>query len=226
MMRARVCPTVLTLALLAVAIAGCREAGETPIAPTGPPPAPAITPALVIGCMAPFVPTTTRADLVAAFGEGNVRQETVAGPEGTRVNVTALYPGDAARRAEVTFADEAAGTGLNRVTVNSEAAQWSGPNGLKVGDSIEAVERANGGPFLVSGFGWDQGGYAVDWQGGRLGVQDVDCATVMRFARKANLDDTSIVGDVHPKSSDLSAMRAAAPEVIMFGVQWDAPASQ
>lgn len=227
-MRARVSYTVLTLtlALLAAAIAGCREAGDTPVAPTGPPPAPAITPALVIGCMAPFTPMTTRADLVAAFGEANVKQETVAGPEGTQVNVTVLYPGDPARRAEVTFADEAAGTGLNRVTVKSETAQWTGPNGLKIGDGIEAIERANGGPFLVSGFGWDRGGYAVDWQGGRLGVQDVDCATVMRFARTANLDDTSIVGDVHPKSSDLPAMRGAEPEVTMFGVQWETPETQ
>ena len=100
-MHASLSPVVLGLATFALAVAGCREAGETPVAPTGPPPAPAITPALVIGCMAPFTPTTTRADLAAAFGEGNVRQEAVAGPEGMRVNVTAIYPGDPSRRAEV-----------------------------------------------------------------------------------------------------------------------------
>ena len=112
-MRSGVC-----LAVLALAIVGCREAGDVPEAPKGPAPAPAITPSLVIGCMAPFTPLTTRADLAAAFGEGNVTQETVDGPEGIKVNVTAIYPGVARRRAEVSFSDEARGTGLTGVTVD------------------------------------------------------------------------------------------------------------
>ena len=141
----------VSLALLALAIAGCREAGDVPEAPKGPAPAPAITPSLIIGCMAPFTPTTTRADLAAAFGEGNVSQETVDGPEGMRVNATVIYPGDARRRAEVTFSDDVAGAGLTGVTVRRDASEWSGPNGIKVGDGIEAVERSNGGGLHVVG---------------------------------------------------------------------------
>lgn len=215
-----------SFAMLALAIAGCREAGDTPAAPSGPPPAPAITPALVIGCMAPFTPTTTRADLVAAFGEGNVKQETVGGPEGMRVNVTAIYPGDASRRADVTFSDEAGGTGLTGVSVSRGASQWAGPNGLRIGDGIEEVERANGGVFLLSGFDWDYGGYVTDWQDGQLGSQAPGCRTMVRFERTANLDDTSISGDGAPRKSDLAAMRAAEPQVVAFGVQWSTPEPQ
>lgn len=225
-MHASLSPVVLGLAAFALAVAGCREAGETPVAPTGPPPAPAITPALVIGCMAPFTPTTTRADLAAAFGEGNVRQEAVAGPEGMKVNVTAIYPGDPSRRAEVTFADDASGTGLTGVSVGRAATQWSGQNGLAIGDGIEAVERANGGVFLVSGFDWDYGGYVTDWRDGQLDSQAAGCRTMVRFERTANLEDASISGDGKAKKSDLEAMRAAEPRVVAFGVQWSTPRPQ
>lgn len=213
----------VSLALLALAIAGCREAGDVPEAPKGPAPAPAITPSLIIGCMAPFTPTTTRADLAAAFGEGNVSQETVDGPEGMRVNATVIYPGDARRRAEVTFSDDVAGAGLTGVTVRRDASEWSGPNGIKVGDGIEAVERSNGGGFMLSGFDWDYGGVVTDWKGGELGKQAVECHTVARFERTANLDDTKVSGD-RSHASDSKGMRAAEPKLVWYGVQWSTPA--
>lgn len=219
-MRSRVC-----LAVLALAIAGCREAGDVPEAPKGPAPAPAITPSLVIGCMAPFTPMTTRADLAAAFGEGNVAQETVNGPEGIKANVTAIYPGDARRRAEVTFADEAGGTGLTGVTVGRDATEWSGPNGLKIGDAIESVERSNGGGFMLSGFDWDYGGLVTDWKGGDLGEEVPNCRTVARFERTANLEDSKVMGE-KAHASNSKGMLAAQPKLVWFGVNWSTPQPQ
>jgi hypothetical protein len=219
-MRSRVC-----LAVLALAIVGCREAGDVPEAPKGPPPAPAITPSLVIGCMAPFTPMTTRADLAAAFGQGNISQETIDGPEGTKVNVTAIYPGDSKRRAEVTFSDEAGGTGLTGVTVGRDATEWSGPNGLKIGDPIESVERSNQGGFMLSGFDWDYGGVVTDWKGGELGTQAPNCRTVARFGRTANLEDTKVSGE-KPHASNSKAMLAAEPKLVWFGVNWSTPDPQ
>ena len=213
-MRGGVC-----LAVLVLAIAGCREAGNIPEAPKGPAPAPAITPSLDIGCMAPFTPTTTRADLAAAFGEGNVTQETVAGPEGMQVNVTVIYPGDSKRRAEVTFSDDAAGVGLTGATVGRNATAWTGPNGLKIGDPIESVERSNGGGFRLNGFDWDYGGYVADWKGGELGTQVPNCRTVARFERTANLEDRKISGE-GTHASNSKAVQAAAPKLVWFGISW------
>ncbi|HEX5008242.1 MAG TPA: hypothetical protein VFV70_14090 [Hyphomonadaceae bacterium] len=219
-MRGAVC-----LAVLALAIVGCREAGDVPEAPKGPAPAPAITPSLVIGCMAPFTPTTTRADLAAAFGESNVTQQTVPGPEGTQVIATVIYPNDSKRRAEVTFADAAAGTGLTGVTVDRDATEWSGPNGLKVGDPIESVERSNGGGFTVYGFDWDYGGLVADWKGGQLGSQAPNCRTVARFERTANLEDAKASGE-KTHASNSKAMTAAAPRLVWFGISWSTPEAQ
>jgi hypothetical protein len=219
-MRGRAC-----LAVLMLAIVGCREAGDVPEAPKGPAPAPAITPSLVIGCMAPFTPMTTRADLAAAFGEGNVTQETINGPEGIKVNVTAIYPGDARRRAEVTFSDEASGTGLTGVTVGRDATEWSGPNGLKIGDPIESVERSNGGGFMLSGFDWDYGGYVTNWKDRQLETQAPNCRTVARFMRTANLEDSKVMGE-KSHASNSKAMLAAQPKLIWFGIQWSTPEPQ
>lgn len=210
------------LVVLALAIVGCREAGDVPEAPTGPPPAPAITPSLVIGCMAPFTPITTRADLAAAFGQENVTQATVPGPEGIQAKVTVIYASDPKRRAEVTFSDEVGGTGLNGVTVRRDATEWSGPNGLKIGDPIESVERSNGGGFRVHGFDWDYGGYVADWKGGELGTQAPNCKTVARFERTANLEDTKVSGE-GTHASNSKAMLAAAPKLASFGVAWSTP---
>lgn len=219
-MRGAVC-----LAVLALAIAGCREAGDVPEAPKGPAPAPAITPSLVIGCMAPFTPMTTRADLAAAFGESNVTQQTVAGPEGVQVIATVIYPGDSKRRAEVTFSDAAAGTGLTGVTVDRDATEWSGPNGLKIGDPIESVERSNGGGFMLAGFDWDYSGVVTDWKGGQLATQAPNCRTVARFQRTANLEDTKVVGD-KSHASNSKEMLAAEPKLVWFGINWSTPEQQ
>jgi hypothetical protein len=213
------------VAVLALAILGCREAGDVPEAPKGPAPAPAITPSLVIGCMAPFTPMTTRADLAAAFGEGNVMQQTVDGPDGAKLKVTAIYPNDPKRRAEVMFSDDAAGTGLTGVSVGRDATEWSGPNGLKVGDPVESVERSNGGGFTLNGFDWDYGGLVTDWKDGELGAQAPNCHTVARFERTANLEDTKVSGD-KTHASNSKAMLAAAPKLVWFGVVWSTPAPQ
>ena len=53
--------------------------------------------------------------------------------------------------------------------------------GYSFGDGIEAVEKANGGPFAVSGFEWDYGGFVTDWKGGKL-KEAGGCATTVRFA--------------------------------------------
>ena len=209
------------LAALALAATACREAGETTItAPPGPKPAPAITPALSIGCMTPFLSTATRAELAAAFGVGNVVQQTVDGPEGERIGVTVLYPNDPKKRAELVFADDAAGAGFTGVTVTGADSEWSGPSGMKLGDPVDAVERANGGVFTISGFGWDYGGYVADWKGGQLQEAAPGCRTVVRFASGQDGDTGKVTGE-KGHQSDSVGMRTAMPKIVRFGITWE-----
>lgn len=175
--------------------------------------------AFMLGCGAPFTPDATPTTLAAVFGRENVIPETIDGPEGEPMNVTAIYPNDPERRIEVSFANEEERTDLVAVMVRDHASQWKGQGGYSFGDGIEAVEKANGGPFAVSGFEWDYGGFVVDWKGGKL-KETGGCVTTVRFAPEATDIAPTIIGDgVTPLSND-PAVRKAQPKVSMFGIGW------
>jgi hypothetical protein len=186
---------------------------------------PAATPAaasprnFALNCVAPFTQDATAATLAAAFGKENVIPETIDGPEGEKLNVTAIYPNDPAKRIEVYFKDEEARTGLVWATVKSDKSIWSGPGGVRIGEGIETVEAANGGVFHVSGFDWDYGGYVNDWKSGKLMETAPGCRTVLRFRRAADNRDRSIIGE-GGRASNLPALRAAKPTVSEFGIRW------
>ncbi len=174
---------------------------------------------LTLTCAPPFTPEATAGTLAAAFGPQNVIPETIDGPEGEKLNVTAIYPADPTKRIEVTFRNEEERTGLVTVTVKEDASAWTGPGGLKMGDGLAAAEAANGGAFEVAGFGWDYGGYVSDWKGGKLAEPAPGCHASLRFQRSPGNNDMSLVGE-EGRASDLPALRAAKPTVTEFGIRW------
>lgn len=173
----------------------------------------------ILGCGAPFTPDATPASLAAAFGRENVVPETIDGPEGEQLNVTAIFPNDPERRIEVTFANEEERTGLTSVTVRDHASRWKAKGGYGFGDGIVTVEASNGGPFAISGFEWDYGGYVTDWKGGKLALAG-GCQTVVRFAPESVDIAPGISGDgVTPLSNDPAVLKAQ-PKVSLFGIGW------
>lgn len=177
----------------------------------------------VLGCKAPFTPDATPATLAAHFGRENVIPETVDGPEGQPLNVTAIYPKDPDRRIEVLFANEEERTGLITVMVSQPTSLWKGPGNIGVGASIADVEAANGAAFTVQGFGWDYGGFVSDWKDGKLGGDGGPCRPIVRFQTEGDSVAPEIVGDgVQPLSND-PAVRKADPKVVLFGISWPAP---
>lgn len=230
-MRVLLTSSLICGGLLAAACGG--EADVTPVAESAETPAPAVENAAekglaeagiaevsyVIGCGAPFTRAATPATLATVFGRENVIPETIAGPEGALVNVTAIYPKDSARRIEVVFRNEEERTDLSAVMVTRPESQWSGPGGVRIGDGIAEVEAANGGPFEVMGFQWDFGGFVAHWNGGKLGEAS-GCAATVRLSPRSETLPPEIVGDGVRPSSDLPAMRAAEPKVSGFGITW------
>jgi hypothetical protein len=222
----------LTLAVVAGLISACGKpadraasAAETPVADAKPETVIAAAPAaadparLSLTCAAPFMRDATAATLAAAFGVENVIPETIDGPEGEKLNVTAIYPIDPAKRIEVYFKDEEARTGLVWARTRQDVSVWTGPGGIEIGDGVEKVEAANGGVFQISGWGWDYGGYVTDWNSGKLNEIAPGCHTTVRFRRDTANEDRSITGEAS-RASDLPAVRAAKPTVVEFGIRW------
>lgn len=226
----RVVRSGLALVALTAGMASCGKPNDAagPAAPTET--AAASSPALKIPataadsltilCGAPFTQDATAATLMQAFGSHAVVPETRDGPEGEKVNVTAIYPADSTMRVEVMFANEEERSGIISVTIRGETSQWTGPAGLNLGDGLDTVQKLNGGkPFKLSGFGWDYGGYVTDWQGGPLQEPVPRCRTTVRFGIPDDVSDTSVMGEgLH--SSDEPAIRAATPFVQEIGIHW------
>ncbi len=147
--------------------------------------------------------------LAQRFGADNLRDETLPGVEGDEYQATVVYPDDRARRIEVVWRDHAARSGVWQVTVSGDSSGWTGPSGVALGMSIDQIQAANGGPFTVTGFGWDMGGWVVDWRSGALAQNG--CRIGMRFQPRG--DYSGAAGDVR-FASDSAEMRAADPRVM------------
>ena len=122
---------------------------------------------LVFGCGPVFGPETTLESLAAAFGEANVVSADVHVGEGFYEPGTVIF-GDTEDRVDVTWKDPLDPRSPDRVRIQGDGSSWETPPGLRVGLDLHSVEEINGGPFQLTGFGWDYSGTVVSWEGGRL----------------------------------------------------------
>ncbi len=106
----------------------------------------------------------TKSDLVARFGKENIAEKSEWYEEGTvEIVVTLLYPKS---ENEVTLAWKADGT-LSNIILKTPNSKWN-VNGLKVGMTLDEVEKLNSTGFMFYGFGWDNGGFVYNWNNGIL----------------------------------------------------------
>ncbi len=100
------------------------DVAETPVpTPESGAEAGTATASLVLGCGTPFTREATPATLAAVSGGANMIPETIAGPEGAQLNVTAIDPTDPARRIEVVFRNKQERTDLSAVMVSAPGSQ-------------------------------------------------------------------------------------------------------
>lgn len=79
----------------------------------------------------------------------------------------ALLFADTDDELEIAWQDSAR-TRISMVTARRTAGRWATPAGVRVGTTLAELEELNGGPFTLSGFGWDYGGGLGSWENGRL----------------------------------------------------------
>ena len=182
-------------------------------------------PAPVLECSPPFTRETTAEEFAKAFGQPNVVTADLDGAEGSKERGTVLFPKDSARRLEI-FWNDADKRRRPGAVVIKDRSRWTLRTAdrkvIGVGSPIELVEQANGGPFSMSGFGWDMGGYATDWRGGALNAYPGGCTVSIRFepdpkAPAAALNKVS--GDKTIASSD-PAFKAVKARVSVISIGW------
>jgi hypothetical protein len=164
-------------------------------------------------CQGAFAKDMDHKRLVAAFGQSNVKLGTVREAEGVRARASIVFPKDPARRLEVVWFDEKSLRHPRRIDLAGSG--WSGPGGLRIGASLEAVETANGKPFILYGFEWDYGGTVESWNGGMLGKLPGGCSFYPIFEPDdaASAEALTAVASDNQFTSDWFEMKAAKPRI-------------
>jgi hypothetical protein len=92
---------------------------------------------------------------------------------------------------------------------------WTAPGGLRLGQTLEQVEKLNHKPFKLTGFNKDHIATVSNWDGGALATLAGDCSAGLSFRADPKTPTSAmsaLSADKEYGSSD-SAVRAVKPTV-------------
>lgn len=236
-MRARprtgACGLILLLVACSRAPAPPPAAAPTPAA--SPPPAASAAPPAAAGDADAWLlpgslqPLTTQAELVARFGEANLREDARPGPEGEGASpVLVAFPDDPARRLELVLDAGDRDAPLRGLRVSDAGSRWHDASGLHPGMSLAQLVQINGAPISFYGLGWDYGGGVQDWHGGRLanGLEAVPFRTVTLAARPGLAADARLPQGDRVYRSDDPAWPDIGRDLVVGTLALDWPAQE
>jgi hypothetical protein len=111
---------------------------------------------------------TTRQDLVRAYGANNVVDRDLDLGEGEVEPGTILFPSDPERSVQIEWKDVKTKTEPSRLTIRGNKSRWKALHAISLGTTLKQLERLNGNPFHMSGYGWDYSGTVLSWDKGML----------------------------------------------------------
>lgn len=169
----------------------------------------------VVVCGGVFAKDSTHLKLAIKYDSRNVVYGQVDGPDGSKIDATILFPNDPRRRLEVLWNNEASRSDTSVIAINGRS-QWLAPKGLKLGMTLAQLEKANGRPFKLGGFGADGTASVAGWENGALAKLPGGCKVGVRLAADPKAPDEarrSAAGDKEFMSND-AALRALKPTVV------------
>ncbi len=164
---------------------------------------------------------TTEIELRRRYGPQAVDSIRVELGEGETAPGTVLYPADSMRRLEVLWKDTVTRSHPDRAIVRGRKSFWQVGSGVTLGTTLQELERLNGRPFTLAGFGWDYAGVVTDWGGGAL---DSTLTGVKLYldpgpSQYNSSDYSKVLGD-RDYSSSLPPMQRLAPRVAQIFVDF------
>ena len=128
------------------------------------------------GCAGPFTPELTEQRLIEIYGAANVRAGEVYVGEGFSEPGATVFPESPRDRIEIVWSDGEKRAKPRFVRMNSKSSRWKTKDLITIGSDLKSIERINGRPFRLFGFGWDHSGTVASWAGGRLeGAETAGC---------------------------------------------------
>jgi hypothetical protein len=120
----------------------------------------------------PITASSSALDLRKAFGDSNVADKDIDIGEGVTEPGTDIYETMPGKRLAVLWKDLATRKTPAKVIICYQWTQgdcmWRTSNGIGINSSLKDLERLNGRPFNLLGFGWDLAGTVFSWDSGNL----------------------------------------------------------
>jgi hypothetical protein len=174
---------------------------------------------------------STEAQLADMLGKDIVKADTIYDAEGNPAPGTSLFA-DTPDQVLILWKDTLKRARPEFVMVRPSAekpgtagmqTQWIVPNGPTIGSTLKEVEKFNGRPFVMSGFGWDYGGQLTDAKGGTLGGNGQRSYLTLQFSygpsAKAQKLAEKVMGDSEFSSAN-PVLQQLNPRVSELGISF------
>jgi hypothetical protein len=171
-------------------------------------------PITVVACSGPFARDSSHLKLAMFFESKNITFTEVEASGGIKVPASVLFPKDPKRRLEVWWSNITARKDLQLIVIGGQST-WVAPGGLRLGQTLEQVEKLNHKPFKLKGFDKDGIATGSDWDGGALATVAGGCkpGISLRADAKASAEKIGALSADEEYSSSDPAIRAAKPTV-------------
>src|SRR5215472_11399947 len=172
------------------------------------------TPTTVVACSGTFAKDSSHLELVAAFNSKNITFTDVESSDGSKIPASILFPYDPKRRLEVWWSDRTHRSDIHLIVIGGQST-WTAPDGLRLGQTLEQVEKLNHKPFKLKGFDKDRIATVSDWDGGELATLAGDCnaGLSLRADAKASAEKIGALPADKEYSSSDPAIRATKPTI-------------
>jgi hypothetical protein len=169
---------------------------------------------LVLACSGTFAKDSNHLELVTAYKSKNVTFTDVEAADGTKVPASILFPNDPKRRLEVWWSDRNHRSDIHLIVIGGQST-WIAPDGLRLGQTLEQVEKINQKPFKLKGFDKDQIATVSDWDGGTVATLAGGCnaGLSLRADPKASAEKIGALSADKEYSSSDPAIRATKPTI-------------
>ena len=167
---------------------------------------------------------SSEAELRERFGAADISSTRVELGEGESSPGTVLFPGDSMWRAEIVWQDTVRRQRPARIIIRGTQSRWQVGPGISLNTSLGDLERLNGKPFTLAGFGWDYAGVVTDWKAGALdsALTGIKLYLDPGPSQYESAPYSQVLGD-RDYSSDLPAMQQLSPKVRTIFVDFANP---
>lgn len=172
----------------------------------------------------PITSSTTEEELVRLYGADNVVETVIQSGMIEPEPVMVIFPDQPKKTAVIHWRYSPKGKVPAMIEIDNEGSLWKTAEGITVGTSLQTIQRINGKPVVLTGFGWEYAGTIIHANGGRLKAlgqvahdksirhRSLTLRVAPRAESLSSSDDGQLLGE-REFLSDHPAMTRAQPQV-------------